>query len=137
LQPLPVVPTTPPVRRPPVAVGGRWEAEVLHVALRGADLLVRRKPRVPLVTLGLYAPRVHLDPPAQAGLGSLTVRSSVRGADGLDAGGLAFAFERLGGTLSPSAASDWLGLGTTVLAENLAEAASLIDLLYSTPRLAE
>ena len=50
---------------------------------------------------------------------------------------LAFAFERLGGTLSPSAASDWLGLGTTVLAENLAEAASLIDLVYSTPRLAE
>jgi zinc protease len=92
---------------------------------------------VPLVTLGLYAPRVHLDPPAQAGLGSLTVRSLVRGADGLDAGGLAFAFERLGGTLSPSAASDWLGLGTTVLAENLAEAASLIDLVYSTPRLAE
>jgi len=137
LQPLPVVPTTPPVRRPPVAVGGRWEAEVLHVALPGADLLVRRKPGVPLVTLGLYAPRVHLDPPAQAGLGSLTVRSSVRGADGLDAGGLAFAFERLGGTLSPSAASDWLGLGTTVLAENLAEAASLIDLVYSTPRLAE
>ena len=137
LQPLPIVPTTPPVRRPPVAVGGRREAEVLHVALPGVDLLVRRKPGVPLVTLGLYAPRVHLDPPAQAGLGSLTVRSALRGADGLDAGGLAFAFERLGGTLSPSAASDWLGLGTTVLAENLAEAASLIDLVYSTPRLAE
>jgi zinc protease len=137
LEPLPVVAGTPPRRRPPVAVPGRREAEVLHVALPGVDLLVRRKPGVPLVSLGLYAPRVHLDPPAQAGLGSLVMRSSVRGADGLDGGGLAFAFERLGGTLSPAAASDWLGLGTNVLAENLAEAASLIDLVYTAPRLAE
>jgi zinc protease len=137
LEPLPVVPATPPGRRAPMAVPGRREAEVLHVALPGVDLLVRRKPGVPLVTLGLYAPRVHLDPPAQAGLGALVMRSSVRGADGLDAGGLAFAFERLGGTLSPAAASDWLGLSTTVLAENLGEAASLVDLVYTAPRLAQ
>ncbi|MFL5495844.1 MAG: M16 family metallopeptidase [Gemmatimonadales bacterium] len=133
LEPLPAVPATLPERRPPVTVPGRKEADVLHVALPGVDLLVRRKPGVPLVTLGLYVPRVHLDPPAQAGLGSLVMRSSVRGADGFDAGGLAFAFERLGGSLSPAAASDWLGLGTTVLAENLAEAAWLIDLVYTAP----
>jgi zinc protease len=136
LPPLPVAQVSPPARRPPAAVTGRREAEVLHVALPGADLLLRRKPGVPLVTLGLYAPRVHFDPPSQAGLGSLTVRSLARGAGGLDAGGLAFAFERLGGSLTPASASDWLGLGTTVLAEHLGEAASLIDLVYSTPRLA-
>ena len=79
---------------------------------------------MPLVNLGIYVPRVELDPPAQAGLGALTVRSAVRGAGELDAGALAFAFERLGGTLSASAASDWLGFGTTVLAEHLAEAAA-------------
>jgi hypothetical protein len=33
---------------------------------------------------------------------------------GLDAGGLAFAFERLGGSLTPASASDWLGLGNSV-----------------------
>jgi zinc protease len=137
LLPLAVVPAAPSGHRAPVTVPGRREAEVLHVALPGADLLVRRKPGVPLVTLGLYAPRINLDPPAQAGLAALMVRSSVRGAGGLDAGGLAFAFERLGGTLSTAAASDWLGLGTTVLVENLAEAASLIDLVYTAPRLAE
>ena len=93
---------------------------MVHTSLPGADLLVRRKPGVPLVHLGIYVPRVELDPPAQAGLGALTVRSAVRGAGDLDAGALAFAFERLGGTLSPSAASDWLGFGTTVLAEHLA-----------------
>jgi zinc protease len=135
LEPLPVTQVSLPTRQPPAFVTGRREAEVLHVALAGVDLLLRRKPGVPLVTLGLYAPRARFDPPSQAGLGSLTVRSSVRGAGGLDAGGLAFAFERLGGTLTPTAASDWLGLGTTVLAEHLAEAASLIDLVYRTPHL--
>ena len=56
---------------------------------------------MPLVHLGIYVPRLELDPPAQAGLGALTVRSAVRGAGDLDAAGLAFAFERLGGTPGP------------------------------------
>jgi len=126
---------------PPSTAGGRLparrEAEVLHTRLPGADLLVRRKAGVPLVHLGIYVPRLALDPPAQAGLGALTVRAAVRGAGDLDAGELAFAFERLGGTLSPAAASDWLGFGATVLAERLAGAAALLDLAYRSPRLHE
>ena len=116
---------------------GRWEADVLHTQLSGADLLVRRKAGVPLVTLGIYVPRVEFDPPGQAGLGALTVRSSVRGAGDLDAASLAFGFERLGGTLSGAVASDWLGFSTTVLSHNLAAAAALLDLVFSAPRLAE
>jgi zinc protease len=123
--------------RSPVSTSGRWQADVLHTRLPGADLLVRRKTGVPLVTLGIYVPRVELDPPAQAGLGALVVRSSVRAAGGLDAGELAFAFERLGGTLSPAAASDWLGFSTTVLSENLAEAATLLDTVFTQPTLGE
>ena len=46
----------------------------------------------------------RFDPPAQAGLGSLLVRAAVRGAGDLDAAALAFAFERLGGTLATSSA---------------------------------
>ena len=87
------------------------------------------------MTLGVYVPRVEFDPTSQAGIGALTVRSSVRGAGDLDAGQLAFAFERLGGTLSPSAASDWLGFGTTVLSEHLGEAGSLLELVFTSPRL--
>ena len=119
------------------AAGGRgeWEAQVLHRALSGVDLLVRRKAGVPLVTLGLYVPRIEFDPPSKAGLAALTIRSSIRGAGDLDAAGLAFAFERLGGTLSPNAASDWLGFGTTVLAEHLGEAAALLNLVFTAPRL--
>jgi zinc protease len=126
-----------PARALPVSgsLVARREAEVLHTRLPGADLLVRRKAGVPLVHLGIYAPRHELDPPAQAGLGALTVRSAVRGAGELDAGALAFAFERLGGTLGATAASDWLGFGATVLAEHLAEAASLLELVYRSPRL--
>ena len=123
--------------RSPVSTSGRWQADVLHTRLPGADLLVRRKPGVPLVTLGIYVPRVELDPPAQAGLGALVVRSSVRAAGGLDAGELAFAIERLGGTLSPTAASDWLGFSTTVLSENLAQAANLLDMVFIQPTLGE
>jgi zinc protease len=103
--------------------------------LSGVDLLVRRKPGVPLVTLGLYFPRLHFDPAGQAGLGSLLVRGSVRGAGDMDAGMLAFAFEQLGGSLASTSAADWLGFTTTVLSENLADAAVLLDMVARTPRL--
>ena len=127
----------PEFPRSPVSTGGRWQADVLHTRLPGADLLVRRKTGVPLVTLGIYVPRVELDPAAQAGLGALVVRSSVRAAGARDAGELAFAFERLGGTLSPAAASDWLGFSTTVLSENLPQAATLLDIVFTQPTLRE
>jgi zinc protease len=127
----------PEFPRSPVSTGGRWQADVLHTRLPCADLLVRRKTGVPLVTLGIYVPRVELDPAAQAGLGALVVRSSVRAAGARDAGELAFAFERLGGTLSPAAASDWLGFSTTVLSENLPQAATLLDIVFTQPTLGE
>jgi zinc protease len=130
---------TPVRRRAPAAasIGGVRKAQVLHTALPGVDLLVRRKPGVPLVTLGLYGPRADFDPPAQAGLAALTIRSSVRAAGELDAGALAYAFERLGGTLSPNVTSDWLGFGTTVLSQHIGEAASLLNLVFTSPRLAD
>nr|MBA3555258.1 insulinase family protein [Gemmatimonadales bacterium] len=90
-----------------------------------------------LVTMGIYAPKLRFDPPAQAGLGALLVRSAVRGAGGLDSAELAHGFERLGGSLTPSAVSDWLGFGTSVLVEHLAEAAGLLDAVYAEPTLAE
>src|SRR3954463_15438586 len=121
----------------PYRAAGRIQAEVLHTELPGADLLVRRKPGVPLVTIGVYLPRTEFDPPARAGLGALGIRSSVRGAGHLDSAGLAFAFERLGGTLGASAASDWLGFGTTVLSEHLGEAAILLKLVTESPRLGD
>jgi zinc protease len=134
--------TSPPSPPVPGAVHGRAalrrrEGDVLHTPLEGVDLLVRRKPGVPLVALGLYVGKPDSDPPAQAGLGALTIRSSIRGAGPYDAGALAFAFERLGGSVAPGAASDWLGFGASVLADRLAEAAVLLDLVYREPHLGE
>ena len=128
--PVRVVPRAAPIK-------GVWNDHVLHTALGGVDLLVRRKSGVPLVTLGLYAPRVSFDPPAKAGLAALGIRSSVRGAGDFDAGELAFAFERIGGTLSPNTTADWLGFGTTVLNCHLGEAADLLQLVFANPRLAD
>jgi zinc protease len=127
---------TPRVR-PRAAVRVRPTAEhgVSVTRLPGADLLVYRKAGVPLVNLGIYVPRLRFEPPAKAGLGSLVVRAAARGAGDFDAAALAFAFERLGGTLATSAASDWLGFGSSVLVEHLAEAATLLDAVFLHPRL--
>jgi zinc protease len=121
--------------RPAVAARPRAEHGVSVTRLPGADLLVYRKTGVPLVTLGIYVPRLHFDPPGQAGLGSLLMRAAVRGAGDFDAAALAFAFERLGGTLATSVASDWLGFGASVLVEHLGEAATLLDSVFLHPHL--
>ncbi|HYC33367.1 MAG TPA: pitrilysin family protein, partial [Gemmatimonadales bacterium] len=91
LAPVPAPGATQAPQPTPRRAAGRRTAEVLHTELPGIDLLVRRKPGVPLANLGLYAPRVRFESPAQAGLGSLLVRSALRGAGGLDAGELAYA----------------------------------------------
>jgi zinc protease len=127
---------TPP-KRSAVPARSTREHGVTVTRLPGADLLVYRKAGVPLVNLGIYVPRQRFDPPAQAGLGSLLVRSAVRGAGDYDAAALAFAFERLGGTLATSSASDWLGLGASVLSEHLPEAAVLLETVCIQPRLTD
>jgi zinc protease len=125
----------PAERRLAVPSSPKREHGVWVNRLPGADVLVYRKAGVPLVTLGVYVPRRRYDPPAQAGLGSLLVRAAVRGAGEMDAATLAFAFERLGGSLGTSSASDWLGFGASVLSENLGEAAALLDVVSSRPHL--
>ena len=125
----------PPRAAAPQVARGQSQAGVLHVALPGADLLIRPKSGVPTVSLGLYVPRFEFEPAVQAGLGALVARAALRGAGDLDAGALAFAAERLGGSLSAVLNSDWLGFGLTVLSERLPEAAALLDIVYRLPRL--
>lgn len=115
------------------AVASSTRHGVLQAELPAADLLVRRKSGVPLVTLGFYRRRLAADPPRQAGLAALAVRAAVRGAAGRDAADLAFAFERLGGALGTSAAADWTGFATTVRSDRMAEAASLLAAVDAEP----
>ncbi len=131
----PDVPAPPPVAaRPSRTVTASDRFGVRVAALDGADILVRRKPGVPLVTLGIYVPRIEPDPPELAGLGALAVRSAARGAVGADGASLAFAFELLGGTLAPAAGADSAGLGVSLLAERLGDAAALLRLVFTEPR---
>lgn len=135
LRPLPevVVPTSPESR--PVRTPSRTESEILHAALPGVDLLVRRKTGVPAVSIGLYLARSRFDPPDAAGIGALVVRSALRGVAGGSASALAFAAERLGGTLLPGLALDWLGWSTSVLSQHLGSAAALMAQLLTVPTL--
>jgi zinc protease len=124
----------PAPRVPPPRPSRRSEtAGVAHAALAGIDLLVRAKPGVPTVTLGLYTPRVTFDPPDQAGIAGLAIRSGLRGAGGYGAAELAYAIERLGGSFAPSITLDWLGYSTAILADHVAPAAGLLSLLLTAP----
>lgn len=111
-------------------------AETYHLALPGADILVRQKPGIPTTTLALHFLRDQ-DAMDDGGLASLAARSAIRGAGPFDASGLALAFEALGGSLGPSVSSDVLSLGATVLSERLTEAAALIGLVVREARFAD
>ena len=113
---------------------GPTVAEVHHTALPAADILARRHRGAPLVTVGLFRRRQAFDLPARAGVGVLAVRSGIRGAGDYDSAGLALAFERLGGSLSPSINGEWFGYQATVLPDYLAEAGRLLDLVLRAPR---
>ena len=118
----------------PIRIRGTTTSGVLHVEMPGADLLVGRKPGVPLVSLGVYRRRTVPEARATAGLGALAVQAAVRGAGDLDAGALALAFEALGGGVTPLIAADWFGFGTSVLSEHAAEAAALLEQVLTRPR---
>ncbi|HEX7025267.1 MAG TPA: insulinase family protein, partial [Gemmatimonadales bacterium] len=133
-QPPVAVEVAAPAPPRPVPVRGAATSGVFHAALPGADILVGRKPGVPLVSLGVYRRRTVPEPRTSAGLGALAMRSAVRGAGDLDATALALSFERLGGGLTPMIAADWSGFGTSVLSEHAGRAATLLERVLVRPR---
>src|SRR4029079_7899977 len=58
--------SAPPPARVPWKSSSCEEAGVLHAALPAWDLLTKRKPGVPTVSLGLYVPRGHFEDASQA-----------------------------------------------------------------------
>ena len=132
---VPALPTIPTHRSRPTTA--RTVAGVLHVKAPGADLLLRRRPGTPLLTLGVYFPRPRWEREGDAGLAALTMRSLVRGAGPFDAPALAIASERLGGVLNPVINPDWVGLGVTTLAERIGEGAALLCTVLAEPRFEE
>ncbi len=127
------VPLSPPAGAIPTPTRSRPRDGIHHVALPGVDLLIRPKRGVPLAAVGVYRSRRVKENPSEAGVGSLAVRSSVRGAGGYDSSALADLFESLGGTLSASVAADSFGFGAHVLADRWRDAAILLDLVSRRP----
>lgn len=119
---------------PARSMSGRSVAGVAHVRMSGADLLLRRRPGTPLVTLGAYFPRRGWETGSDAGIAALTMRSLVRGAGGWDGSQLALASERLGGSLNPVTNADWVGLAMTVTADRAPAAAALLHAVLTEPR---
>lgn len=110
--------------------------EVRHVALEGADLLVRSKPGSGLAFVGVYAVNMRAGETAEtAGVSALLVRTALRGAGGMDAEGLALAAERLGGSIGAAASADVVGWGMTVQRDKLADAAGLLHTVAARPEL--
>jgi zinc protease len=109
------------------------ESRPSHAGAGGADLLAWPRAGSGLVTIACHVPRAAPETEADAGLAALALRSAARGAGGLDARGIALAFERLGGSLLSSAGPDLVGYSTTVLAEHLDEAARLLALVLDEP----
>jgi zinc protease len=107
-----------------------------HVAAPGADVLLWPREDGELVTLGCYVARLGPETETDAGIAALALRSAARGAAGLDASGLALAFERLGGALSPTVGADVVGFGVSVLAEHMDEAAALVGSVLREPAFA-
>lgn len=121
-----------PARRGPL----RREGGTHLIAVPGVDIVLRPKSDTPLVTLRLHRARRVTETTADAGVGTLAVRSAVRGAGGLDAAGLALAFERLGGPVGGSLSADAWGFSATVLPEHLATAADLLRRVMWQPAFA-
>lgn len=120
----------------PVPATTRRVDQVHHLALPGVDLLLRRRPGTPTSSVGVHRVRHDWDPPDQAGLAALAVRSAVRGAGPWDAEQLADRLERLGGGVSPSVGSETWGFSTRVLAEHTAASLAMLDIIMHQPRFA-
>ena len=129
------VPPVPPPAIAPIPSRRRARAGIHHVELPGADLLIRPKAGVPMVAVGVYRRRRVIESARRAGVGALTIRSSVRGAGGYDAAALTDLFETLGGSLGASVAADWFGFGAHILADRWLDAAILLDLVNRRPGL--
>jgi zinc protease len=117
-----------PSRAPRVTLERRIGAVWVFRAPSGLPILVRRRAGAPMVHLGLYAPGgAAAEPEPLAGIGTLMMRSSVKGTRYRDADAIAGESEMLGGTIGTSVSADGGGWTLSVPAPRYAEAISLLQ----------
>lgn len=129
-------PTTPPL--PSAAPRLNVPAPSSQTLSNGLQVVSVRRASLPLVTAQLLIRRGgEMDPPALAGLSSLTANLLTKGAAGKTAPQIAAAAEALGGTLDASAGWDQSGVGITVTTPRLGEALALLADVVRRPTFAE
>ena len=122
----------------PVAGAAEYDFGVERRSYRGVDLLARSKRGASLVSIGVHVPDLPgRETLANAGVSRLLLRSTLRGAAGMDSEALALAAELLGGGISTGASVDGVGWGLTVRPEAVPEAARLLRLVALEPTLAD
>ena len=113
----PAVPQTPPPPAAP-AIGGDPSVlrELTHGSVsvfrtaRGVPILVRNKPGSPIVHMGVYSSGgASLEGAAEAGVATLTGRTSLKGTTRRTAEAIALESELLGGSISTAVTSDGAG----------------------------
>ena len=128
-----------PVRSLPVICSGRWcrEADVRHTRAPGSRSSGAAQNRRSAGYPGpLRAPASSSIPPRRRAWRSPDPqRRAWSRRSGCSRPGLCL--RTAGWHLGPTAASDWLGFGATVLTEHLAEAAALLDQVCTVPRFGE
>jgi zinc protease len=93
----------------------------------GLPILVRRRPGAPIVHLGLYSSGGAASEPADlAGIGTLMMRSSVKGTTSRNADAIAGESEMLGGTIGTSVATDGGGWTFSVPSPRWRDAVDLL-----------
>ena len=135
--PPPVLPLAPALAAIPDGVkphtatttptGRTYSDETVVVEYPGADVLLRSKRGSGLGYVGLYADSLRADETADhAGITSLMLRASVRGAGRWSGDDLARLAESLGGSIVPTILAGWGGWGITVEQKSLGVAAKLL-----------
>jgi zinc protease len=129
----PLAPSPPYTARTATAAGRaltfeREEAGVrVYRTNRGVPVLVRRKPGAPLVHVGVFVLGGASDePPEQAGLTSLMVRTAIKGTERRTALQIAEEAEMLGGSIGASNGGDSFGWSLSVPSRHAAAAVELL-----------
>ena len=100
----------------------------------GIRLLVASVPKLPLVTvMAVVEAGAVTDPASHEGLAQLTARALIEGTASLDGPALTERLESLGASIEPFADWDYVSASTTVMAERVSQALSLLSDMLMAP----
>ena len=139
-----VPPTPPPPSAPAIAGEPSLMRELTHGSVtvyrtaRGVPILVRRKSGSPIVHFGVYSSGgASLEDASEAGLATLTSRTTLKGTARRNAEAIALESELLGGSIASTVTSDGMGWTFSVPVGRMAAAIELLSDVVLSPSFPE